>query len=374
MCATLGLSQEAVNGKTDFAIFPPELAEKYRRDDRWVVETGRTFETVEEQVTKSGEQGFVHVVKTPIHDSLGRIVGTQGIYWDITEKKLAEEELRKSRERYELVVQGSQDGLWDWNVASGEIYFSPRYQTMLGYKDDEMPGRVEDWIELIHPDDRTRALDALHSYFEGKTSIYESEFRLRHRDGSYRWVLSRGAALFDGQGRPYRVAGSHEDITGRKRAEEGLRDSEERYRAVIGAMTEGILLLDSTGEILTCNTSAEQILGLSALQVIGRSARDPRWHALHEDGTRFPEDEFPAIVTLRTGNPCRDVVMGVHKPDGTLTWISVSAQPLFRQKETTPYAVMASFSDITGRKRLEEELEQVRADLHRLRKEIEQVL
>jgi PAS domain S-box-containing protein len=371
MCATLGLSPEALNGKTDFAIFPPELAQKYRRDDQRVVETSRTFETVEEHVTPKGEKRFVHVVKTPIHDSLGRIVGTQGIWWDITEKRLAEEELRKTRQRYELVVLGSQDGLWDWNVESGELYFSPRYQSMLGYQDHEMPSRIEDWFERIHPEDRERAHEALHAYFEGRASIYESEFRVRHRDGSYRWVLSRGAALRDDEGRPYRVAGSHEDINARKRAEEGLRDSEERYRAVIGAMKEGIILLDSAGEILACNASVERILELSADQIIGRSARDPRWLALHEDGTPFPADEFPAIVTLRTGNPCRDVVMGVHKPDDTLAWISIDSQPLFRQKESTPYAVMASFSDITGRKRLEQELGEVRAERDRLRSDLD---
>src|SRR5207248_652523 len=104
-------------------------------------------------------------------------------------------------------------------------------------------------------------------------------------------------------------------------------------------------------------------------QIIGRSARDPRWRAIREDGSPFPEDEFPAVVTLRTGDPCRDVVMAVHKPDDTLTWISINSQPLFREKESTPYAVISSFSDITGRKLLEQELREVRAEPDRLRGE-----
>jgi len=160
------------------------------------------------------------------------------------------------------------------------------------------------------------------------------------------------------------------DITDQKHTDATLRESEERYRSVITAMKEGVVLFAADGNILACNASAERILGLSAEQIIGRSARDPRWRAIREDGSPFPEDEFPAIVTLRTGNPCRDVVMGVHKPDDTLTWISINSQPLFREREDTPYAVMSSFSDITGRKRLEEELGQLRAELDRRCKEI----
>jgi eukaryotic-like serine/threonine-protein kinase len=156
------------------------------------------------------------------------------------------------------------------------------------------------------------------------------------------------------------------DITRQKRAEEALRESEARYRSVVTAMKEGIVLFAVDGNILACNASAERILGLSAQQIMRRSARDPRWRAVREDGSSFPEDEFPAIVTLRTGDPCRDVVMGIHKPDDTLTWISINSQPLFREQENTPYGVISSFSDITYHKQLEDELRQARVEVDRL--------
>ncbi len=159
------------------------------------------------------------------------------------------------------------------------------------------------------------------------------------------------------------------DITDQKHAEGVLRESEARYRSIITAMKEGIILLAADGNIWDCNASAEQILGLASEQIIGRSARDPRWCAIRDDGSPFPEDEFPAIVTLRTGNSCRDVVMGVHKPDGTLTWIAINSHALFREKESSPYAVMASFTDITDRKRLEHELRHAQCELDRLQKE-----
>jgi PAS domain S-box-containing protein len=129
-----------------------------------------------------------------------------------------------------------------------------------------------------------------------------------------------------------------------------LADSEERYRSVIAAMSEGVVMQDADGAILACNASAERLLGLSAKQLAGRSSLDPRWRAIHPDGSPFPGETHPAITTLRSGLPERNVEMGVQKPDGTLTWLSISTHPLFRESEPKPYAVVSTFSDITDRK------------------------
>jgi PAS domain S-box-containing protein len=240
LCDGLGRSPDQVIGKLDFEFFPRDLAEKYRKDDARVIKTGKALQQVEEHTTIHGQTRHVEVNKIPIVDSHGEIIGTQGMFWDVT-------------------------------------------------------------------------------------------------------------AL--------------------KRAEEGWLESEERYRSVIAAIKEGIVLFTAGGDILACNSSAERILGLSAEQILERSARDPRWQAVREDGSPFPEDEFPVTVTLRTGNPCYDVVMGVQKPDDSLTWISINSQPLFRQKASVPYAAMASFSDITARKRLEKDLRDAQNQLSRLRAE-----
>ncbi len=132
-----------------------------------------------------------------------------------------------------------------------------------------------------------------------------------------------------------------------------LQASEERYASVIAAMAEGVTLQDTEGVICASNSSAERILGLSADQMMGRSSLDPRWHTIYEDGSLFPGDQHPAMVTLRTGEPCRNVTMGVAKPDDRLTWISINTQPLFYAGEALPYAVVASFSDITERRQAE---------------------
>lgn len=133
--------------------------------------------------------------------------------------------LRESQERFALAVEGANDGLWDWNIATGSVYYSRRWKRMLGYDAHELADEVSTWKELLHPDDCEAAQLALQAHLAGQTDVYESEHRLRCKDGSYRWILARGKALRDSQGRPYRMAGSHSDVTSRKEGEVRLRQA-----------------------------------------------------------------------------------------------------------------------------------------------------
>jgi PAS domain S-box-containing protein len=137
-----------------------------------------------------------------------------------------------------------------------------------------------------------------------------------------------------------------------------LQQREQQYHSIVQALAEGLVVQDATGAIISCNPSAEQILGLTADQLAGRSSIDPHWRAIREDGTPFPGDQHPAMETLRTGQSFRDIIMGVHKPDGTLSWLSVNSQPIFAPGEATKaIAVVATFVDITQRKRTEARLQ-----------------
>ena len=142
-----------------------------------------------------------------------------------------------------------------------------------------------------------------------------------------------------------------------------MRASEERYGSVVAALAEGIVFMDAHNQLRASNASAERILGLTADQIAGRTTFDPRWRAIHEDGSPFPGETHPITTTLRTGQPCSNVIMGVHKPGGELTWISINSQPLFRRGESKPYAAVASFFDITERKRAEDALGATQARL-----------
>jgi PAS domain S-box-containing protein len=149
----------------------------------------------------------------------------------------------------------------------------------------------------------------------------------------------------------------------RKRIEQGLRDSEERYRSVIAALDEGIILIDRDGRVIASNASAERILARASFELLGAAGADPFASVVDEDERLVSAVDLPFLVTLRTGEPRQNRVLGVTRKDGSRVWISMNSQPLVHFGETMPYAAMASFSDITARKAAEESLRATHADL-----------
>jgi len=145
-------------------------------------------------------------------------------------------------------------------------------------------------------------------------------------------------------------------ITEQRRFTDTLKANEERQRSILASMAEGVVVQAADGVIIDCNPSAEKILGLSRDQIMGRKSIDPCWQAAREDGGAFPGEEHPIMVTLRTGQACRDVVMGLNLPDGSRKWIEINTEPMFKGGENRPYAAVASFADITQRKLAEETL------------------
>lgn len=174
------------------------------------------------------KNGTIHWIRnTPIahRNGHGRLLSYDGLISDITNRKAAEKALQESQERLALVIQGSKDGIWDWNLITNEVYFSPRWKEMLGYREDELANQFAVWEELLHPDDRDRARSELEAYLHGRKPTYELEHRLRSKDGSYRWIVARAVVLRDDQGNPVRMAGSHVDLTERILAAQRLEQA-----------------------------------------------------------------------------------------------------------------------------------------------------
>jgi PAS domain S-box-containing protein len=147
---------------------------------------------------------------------------------EIASHKRTEQELRESEERFAIAVEGTSDGLWDWDTITDFTFYSDRYNRMLGFEPGEMPLSINSWKNLLHPDDREQALKKVQEYLEGKTSYYDSTYRMKTKDSLYKWINARGKALFDESGKPHRFVGFHTDITEKKALETKLLCSKEK--------------------------------------------------------------------------------------------------------------------------------------------------
>lgn len=269
---------------------------------------------------------------------------------DITQSKQTELALRQSEARFRALTQTSSDIITISDAEGDVFYQSPSLEKILGYEPAAFLGKKP--LEALHPEDLACVQTTMANILLNPGTSVVIEYRLRHKNGEWIWLESVATNSLDDPDIGALVILSR-NISDRKKVEEALRESEARYRSVIAAMREGIVLQDAQGSIFACNASAERILGLTREQIIGRASTDPSWHTIHEDGSPFPGETHPAMMTLRSGQPTSNVVMGIHKPNREITWILINSQPLLKPGETTPYGVVTSFSDITRRKEAE---------------------
>ena len=171
-------------------------------------------------VTKDGLKLSVNITSYDM-DYEGREAKLM-IVRDVTEQERMLEQLRVSEERWQLALSGAGDALWDWDLSTNRIFRSPRWKAMLGYTDDEIGERREDFLRLLHPDDRAGVEAAVAAHLGRQNQTFSIEYRLRHKDGTWRWIQDRGQAVWDERGNPIRMAGSHSDVTDRRNAEDLL--------------------------------------------------------------------------------------------------------------------------------------------------------
>ncbi|TRO78916.1 PAS domain S-box protein [Trichloromonas acetexigens] len=232
-----GMAREAVLGHSDEELFPGEVASCFRENDLEVMAGGRLVVFDE---TMDGPQGVRHFlsIKFPTHDAEGRVNGVCGMSTDISERILAERELRRakeaaeaserakavSEERLNLVLDGAQDAFWDWDLVHDRIDFSRHWAAMLGYTHEELEPYGESWERLVHPEDMPEAMEKIQAHLEGHAPYIEAEYRVQTKEGEWKWILDRGKiVVWDAAGKPLRAAGTHADITRRKMIEEELQ-------------------------------------------------------------------------------------------------------------------------------------------------------
>ncbi len=178
------------------------------------------------------------------------------------------EALKKSEERLSLALDAANDGLWDWDIPSGTVFFSPRYYTMLGYAPGEFEANYESWRERLHPEDRERALDKINRSMN-IGELFEVEFRMRTKSGRYCWILARGRVVERGPGgEPLRMVGTHVDISEIKRVQRAMAESEEKYRLLVEHQTDLVVKVDSEGRFLYVSPSYCRTFGRSEADLL----------------------------------------------------------------------------------------------------------
>lgn len=355
--AGTGIPPDAYIGRTlDEMPLLPDLREAWRRGLVQVLDTGEPIE-FDFAFDVGGGRRFFEVRMQPEFVPDGGVASVQTATRDVTALRTATDELRRSRDYATAIVDSLHDGLIVLDAEGTILQVNQRMCDITGYGRDELIGARPPYPYHI-PEEMPRVRELGRRYLDrGETG--EFELRIRRGDGALRDVVLSATPLRDGHGELVGGVRLMRDVTAQLAAEAALRSSEERHRSLITAMPNGIVLQVESGEIVDCNPAAEEILGLTREQMRGRASIDPRWRAVREDGSPFPGDEHPSMVTLATGEGQSGVLMGVHRADDSLVWISISTEPIALGDQR---AVVSSFADVTAR--LEAEREQ--ASLRRL--------
>ncbi|MBN2021838.1 MAG: PAS domain S-box protein [Pirellulales bacterium] len=278
---------------------------------------------------------------------------------EIAQRDRAQKALRESQERFELAMRGANDGLWDFDVETGKAYYSPRWKSMLGYRDDEIENTFEGGIACIHPDDRPSVLEAIEAYKAGKREKFEVEFRMRHKDGHFVSVLSRGFGVRDLTGRVIRMVGTHVDLTQRKAAAEALRASERSHREIFNTVTDSILVFDyQAGVVADANESVCELLGCTHEEALRLRLAD-----LCVGEPPFTEENAQKVVQQAVENGWFQLEWLLRTRRGEPLWVDVI---LKRANIDGQDRVLMVGRDIRERKRAEAELARHREHLEEL--------
>lgn len=290
-------------------------------------------------------------------NSEGKPLRCVGTFADITARKEADQKLTESERRWNFALEGSGAGVWDWDFQRKTVFLSHQWKQLLGYGEDEIGNTFAEWEACIHPDDKEAWLRDIESHLRGQSEMLSTVVRMRHKDGEWRWFHDRGKIVsHSADGRPLRMIGMVTDITEQKVAAMQLAESEARFRAAIDALREGFIYQEVDGRIRMANPQASIITGVPLPLLISAKESCFLDNAVNEDQQPFDVENFPTRVALRTGEPTPEVTIGLRNQGPEIKWIEMSAAPLRRPGETEPYAAVTIFSDITERRRMEEQM------------------
>jgi diguanylate cyclase (GGDEF)-like protein/PAS domain S-box-containing protein len=342
-----GLTDEELRGTEALHLVVEDERERVAASIREVFEKGysETFLHV-----RSHDRGirYFHMHCRRFYSGSEPYMGGFGL--DITEAKQAEEALRQEKIFTETIVQNVAGIFCVLDRQRHLVRWNSNVNRLFGLTDEQLKGF--DALDLVVEEDRERVNASIQEVFAKGYS--ETQLRVLSRDAGIRHFAMHCRRLEVGG--KFFMSGFGLDVTESKRAEEALQESEERYRSLVTALSEGVVLVDFQGTVRASNASAERMLGIHPGETAEEFPHASDGEVVREDGSPFPQELRAPRLTLRTGQPVHNELMGIRKADGSTTWLSVNAEPLFHAREQRPYATVVSFSDVTDRKLLEQEL------------------
>jgi PAS domain S-box-containing protein len=272
-----------------------------------------------------------------------------GLARDVSEQLQRISELQERERHLNMAVDAGKVGLWDWDLITNRVWYSLEWKRQIGFEDHEITGSVEEWRSRVHAEDLDRAYATLNGYVEGISPRYENEFRFLHKNGTYRWILARGALISDAVGKPIRILGAHVDITEHKLVEQALSRGEARYRQLFDSNPQPMWVYDTvTLRFLAVNDAAIAHYGYSRMEFLSMNILDIR-----------PEREVPRLLEKlsRTQNGLNQAGIWIHrKKDGALIEVEITAHSvMFGQRSTE--LVLAN--DVTQRRQAERRVHQL---------------
>ncbi|MBU0968909.1 MAG: PAS domain-containing protein, partial [Proteobacteria bacterium] len=262
-------------------------------------------------------------------------------------RKRAEDALRESEERLKFVLDGSQLGFWDWNIETNEVIRNAHWAEMLGYTLEEVECSVKQWTDLHHPDDRVAAWQSIQDHLEGRTAAHKIEYRMLAKDGHYKWILDQAKIVSrDSQGKPLRMSGTHTDVTERKKAEEALKENEQRYKSAQRMGQVGNWEYDLTTRNFWGSDEAKHIYGFDL---------ESKKFTTHEVEKCIPEREqvHQALVDLIEKNKPYDLTFEIRPITGPDKKIVKSIAEVVKDHAGLPIKVVGVIQDITKQKEAE---------------------
>jgi len=269
---------------------------------------------------------------------------------EMAERKRTEQELRTSEERWQFALEGSGDGVWDWDIANHRVHYSEHYRAMLGFSEAELPDDEQSWISNIHPEDVDALMAARTRHMQHETPAFVAEYRMRCKNGGYKWVLGRGRVMeWDADGNPLRMVGTHTDITERRRTEAEIRTSRMRLTALFNTVGAGLVVVDRYSRFIEVNARWCEMTGYTADELVGKSLMDIT-HPEDLDASR------QALLMLLDGSVRHAQVQKRYlRKNGDLFWGAVSVTPMYGPEQRIE-ALVGLIIDITERYQAEEAL------------------